>query len=87
MRINNFTRGKIKVEKTNLFKNIDLPNINDEVIIIDGASTKRGKRKVKGVVDSIYDRFIAVKVHSMGRIETFLKVDFLTEEVKYEKVC
>jgi uncharacterized protein Veg len=59
---------------------LEFPEPDEQITIIESSGRKH--REIKGTVDKVYDTFISVKLDGKKVKESFLKVDFLTGELK-----
>jgi len=75
-----FFRKKTNAVKKEDMAKIEFPEPDEEIIITE--TTGRNKRKIKGTVLKNYDTFISVKLEGKEITESFLKVDFLTGDLK-----
>jgi uncharacterized protein Veg len=78
--MNQITKAKKAPPLSKDIHKMEFPEPKEKITIIESSGRKH--REIKGTVDKVYDTFISVKLDGKKIKESFLKVDFLTGDLK-----
>jgi len=78
--MNEINKGRNAPPLSRDIRKMEFPEPAEKITIIE--SSGRKQREIRGTVDKVYDTFISVKLEGKKIKESFLKVDFLTGELK-----